>query len=58
MQSIRIKAFIYLKDSDGNIIFKSFREKNKANIKQDDFFYAVDNSFENSGIGNGHQIIR
>ena len=34
-----------------NIIYKSLSEKNKANIKQDDFFYAVDNSFENSGIG-------
>ena len=33
------------------LIFKYIKENNKNKIKKDDFFYAVDNSFENSGIG-------
>ena len=34
-----------------NVIYKCLKEKNKDKIKPDDFFYAVDNSFDNSGIG-------
>ena len=33
------------------IIYQYIKEKNKDKIKKDDFFYAVDNSFEKSGIG-------
>ena len=33
------------------IIYQYIKEKNKDKIKKDDFFYAVDNSFDKSGIG-------
>ena len=34
-----------------NIIYQNIKEQNKDKIKKDDFFYAVDNSFDKSGIG-------
>ena len=34
-----------------NIIYQHIKEKNKDKMKSDDFFYAVDNSFDKSGIG-------
>ncbi len=34
-----------------NIIHNYLKEQNKDKIKADDFFYAVDNSFDKSGIG-------
>ena len=34
-----------------NMIYQNILEKNKDKIKKDDFFYAVDNSFDKSGIG-------
>ena len=48
-----------------NVIYQYIKEQNKDKIKGDDFFYAVDNSFDKSGIGyqmvinplnNAHQI--
>ena len=34
-----------------NVIYLYLKEQNKDKIKKDDFFYAVDNSFDKSGIG-------
>ena len=34
-----------------NIVYQYIKEQNKDKIKKDDFFYAVDNSFDKSGIG-------
>ena len=34
-----------------NVIYKYLTQQNKDKIKKDDFFYAVDNSFDKSGIG-------
>ena len=34
-----------------NLIYNYIKEKDKDKIKNDDFYYAVDNSFDNSGIG-------
>ena len=34
-----------------NIIYQYIKEQNKDKMKKDDFFYAVENSFDKSGIG-------